>query len=121
MACVNTIGANKITHTRGDTLIRQVEFCYQASGETYTPQDGDSVRFALKHTTMTSGNKQYTDQEPLILKAIPIDTMILKLDPEDTKPLDFGTYVYDIQITYSNGDVETPIKESVFVLTPEVD
>ena len=63
----------------------------------------------------------YEDPEALILKAIPIDTMLLKLDPEDTKNLDFGTYVYDIQLTHPNGDVDTVIPRKMLHIVEEVE
>ena len=46
--------------------------------------------------------------------------MILELEPNDTKTLDFGSYVYDVQITFADGRVDTFITEAVFKLTPEV-
>lgn len=110
---------NKITMTRGDTLLLAVSMT--KNNEPYVPVSGDAVRFAVKHTKMTSGGKEYVDTEPLILKQIPIATMILELEPEDTKPLDFGEYVYDIEITFGeNGRVDTFITNSPFILTPEV-
>lgn len=121
MICGGAFQKNAITHTRGDTMLRTVTLKYKGSDDVYVPEEGDEVRFALKHAAMTAGRKQFVDEEPLIYKVIPTDTMLLRLEPEDTKPLDFGTYVYDIQITYSDGSVETPIKEASFTLTPEVD
>lgn len=85
------------------------------------PEVGDEVRFALKHRTMTKDGDEYTDVEPLIYKVIPSDTMILQLNPEDTKSLSFGKYVYDIQITFSDGVVYTFITNAKFNLGPEVD
>lgn len=113
------INKNKISMTRGDTLIANVAIT-STDGEEYIPQDGDSVRFALKHPELTSDGSEYEDNEPLLVKSIPIETMILKLDPQDTKSLGFGTYVYDLELTYANGDVDTFITSSPFVLTPEV-
>ena len=112
------IEGNKITMTRGDTLRAAVAMT--RDGTEYTPVEGDSVRFAMKNKKMTFGNKEYTDADPLILKSIPIDTMILELDPEDTKPYSFGEYVYDIEITFANGRVDTFITNSPFILSPEV-
>lgn len=40
--------------------------------------------------------------------------------PSDTNNLDIGTYYYDVQVTFPNGDVFTFIKASKFVLTDEV-
>lgn len=44
--------------------------------------------------------------------------MILELEPSDTKTFDFGTYVYDIQITFSDGTVDTFITEASLKITP---
>ena len=101
----------RITLTRGDTLKTKVGMTYK-TGDVYTPSEGDSLRFALK--------KNYKDEEPLILKTIPIDTCILHLEPNDTKDMKFGSYVYDIEITFANGDVDTFIDKKEFVLTEEV-
>ena len=110
---------NKITMTRGDTLRAAVSMT--RGGEPYTPVNGDAVRFAMKNKRMTTGGKEYYDTEPLILKPIPIDTMVLELEPEDTKEFGFGEYVYDIQITFADGTVDTFITTSPFILTPEVE
>lgn len=114
----SSISGTSISLTRGDTL--KVKIDILKDNEPYTPVVGDSVRFALKHPTMNSKKTAYKDTEPLIIKNIPIQTMILKLDPEDTKELDFDTYVYDIQITFEDGTVDTFITEAKFIITPEV-
>lgn len=118
---------NKIEMTRGDTLRIRVALYVPVLDENgtvidreeYIPDPSDSIRFAVKHVTMKSG-KQYKDPEPIILKDIPISTLILQLDPTDTKNLDFDTYVYDVEITYADGTVYTFITTEEFKLTPEV-
>ena len=112
------IKKNSITLTRGDTL--RVKVTIEKDGIEYLPVLGDSVRFALKHPTKTPDGGEYTDKDPLILKSIPIDTMILTLDPEDTKELLFGQYVYDLEITFEDGTVDTFITAAPFRLTEEV-
>ena len=112
------INGTKISMTRGDTL--RVAVSMTRNGEPYTPENGDVVRFAAKHKKMKSGDKEYSDVEPLILKTIPNGTMVLELVPSDTKDLDFGEYVYDIEITFEDGTVDTFITASPFILTPEV-
>lgn len=112
-----SIDGDHITMTRGDTFIAEVEIL--RDDEPYTPEQGDSVRFALKQNLNARGT-DYKESVPLILKPIPIDTMILRLDPEDTKPLGFGRYVYDIEITFANGIVDTFIADARLDLTPEV-
>lgn len=103
---------NTIFLTRGDTFKAHLTI-NNPDGTEYTPQEGDTVRFALK--------ENIEDQECLILRDIPIDTMLLILNPEDTKELEFGSYVYDIQLTKANGDVDTFITASKLKLTAEVD
>lgn len=56
----------------------------------------------------------------MILKQIPIDSMTLRIDPEDTKNLNFGTYVYDVELTTKDGIVDTFITPSSFKITEEV-
>lgn len=108
--------------TRGDSLILQVVILRGEPGkeEIYTPEEGDKVRFALKRGIMNPEKTKYLDAKPLITKNIPISTLILRLEPEDTKWLDFGTYAYDIEITFANGIVDTFINDAKLVLTPEV-
>lgn len=113
------VSKNKITLTRGDTFTTVLTLT-RSDGTEYTPVEGDSIRFALKHPDMNRQGTEYVDEQPLIEKSIPYDTLQLKLDPNDTKELGFGKYVYDIEITYANGDVDTVIAATDFTLTPEV-
>ena len=105
------IEGTTITLTRGDSFYCEIKI-KTAAGTDYTPQQGDSVRFALK--------RFYTDAEPLILKTIPTDTLLLYLTPEETKALAVGEYVYDVELTKANGDVDTFIHEAKFVVAYEV-
>ena len=106
-----TVNGTTITLTRGDTLIINITI-NNPDGTFYTPVTGDKIRFAMK--------SKYEDPIPLIKKDIPIDTLTLRLDPEDTKDLPFGIYVYDIQITKATGEVDTFITKSKFKLTEEI-
>lgn len=103
--------------TRGDTLNLAITI-YNADGTEYTPASGDVITFGLKHNTMTMGNKEYRDTMPLITKTI--SDLALVLDPSDTADLPFGEYAYDIELVKANGDVDTFIPASPFILTPEV-
>ena len=100
----------EISLTRGDSLI--LNFTITKNDEEYTPVQGDSVRFALKHTI--------PDDEPLILKNADITEQTITLEPTDTKSLAFGTYVYDIQLTTYDGYVDTFIGPAPFKITEEV-
>ena len=103
---------NTIYLTRGDTFKATITINYP-DGSVYTPKEGDSIRFAMK--------ADVEDTECLILRDIPIDTMLLVINPQDTKELEFGSYVYDIQHTKANGDVDTFITASKLKLTAEVE
>lgn len=98
--------------TRGDTF-KAIISIFNPDGTVYTPEEGDEIRFAMK--------QDIDDEEPLIVRDIPIDTMLLVLYPVDTKSLEYGTYVYDIQLTKANGDVDTFITASKLKLTYEVE
>lgn len=100
-----------ITMTRGDTARVQVSIANQ-DGTEYKPLNGDVVRFAMK--------KSYYDEKPLVLKNIPIDTLLLTIEPTDTKPLQFGKYVYDIELTQRDGTVNTFITKANIILEEEV-
>lgn len=105
------ISGTTITMTRGDTARISV-YITDAEGEPYTPGAQDAIRFAMK--------KDYKDAEPLLLINIPVDTMELIINPEDTKSLAFGSYVYDIELTTESGTVDTFIDRAKIKLTEEV-
>lgn len=107
--------------TRGDTLFADVTVL-NCDGTPYSFRDGDVVRFAMKES--------YEAQRPLITKALElkgVGVARLRLDPSDTKDLNFGKYIYDVQITTideSEPDipvVDTIIPRSYFYIEKEVD
>lgn len=106
-----SVSGTTITLTRGDSFIAEISITDQ-DNKPYNPVAGDSVRFAMKVS--------YEDAEPLLVKNIPVDTMKLVLDPEDTKHLAFGKYVYDIELTKATGEVDTFITKAMFKITEEV-
>ena len=112
------INGTTIRLTRGDTFICTVSLT--KDGTAYTPVEGDSIRFAMKRNVLNVMKTAYIDTEPLIQKTIPINTMILQIDPADTASLPFGEYVYDMEITFANGSVDTFITQAKFVILPEV-
>ena len=97
---MHKITGSDITLTRGDSLVLNLQLT--KNGEPYVPEQGSEIRFAMK--------KRYTDadEDVVLLKTIPIDTLILEIEPEDTKELTMNkAYVYDIQLTDSSGRVDT--------------
>lgn len=106
------ISGTTITMTRGDTLRAHLDLVDE-EGNPYNPVPGDKIRFAMKHV--------YDEANPIINREIPIDTLELVIFPEDTKDLPQpSSYVYDIEITYANGDVDTFIDRAKLKLTEEV-
>lgn len=81
------ITGTTITLTRGDTFEALVS-ATKRDGTQYIPVAGDTIRFAMK--------ENYDDPRPLLVKDIPIDTMMLTLEPQDTADLNFGKYVRTI-------------------------
>ena len=78
---------------------------YSVSGTMITLTRGDT--FSALITITDLNDNQY----------IP---MILTLNPEDTKHLPFGKYVYDIELTKATGEVDTFITKAILKLTEEV-
>ena len=99
----------KITLVKGDTLKMQIEIL--VDGEVYTPTENDVIKFAMKQS--------YASPSIMVQKIIPNNTLILKLDSIDTKNLISDKYVYDIEITFENGYVDTFIRGEIELL-PEV-
>lgn len=106
------ITGRTIRITKGDTLEVPVNIMTK-EGLVYIPAEGDVIRFAMKKT--------YDDAEPLILKTIPNDTLILRLESAETKNLEVSKvpYVYDIELTTITGTVDTFLSGSLY-LTEEV-
>lgn len=104
-----------ISLTRGDTGIFNISL-KDANGDPYTPVEGDVLRFAMAKKY----KELYSGENALILKNIPIETCILELEPDDTKFLDYGSYVYDVEFTDTDGHVSTIISAKM-KLTKEVE
>lgn len=106
-----SLKGTKIALTRGDTFKMKLNLS-DTSGESYTPKDGDVITFGVK--------KSYSDDECIIEKIIPNDTLTLHILPEDTKLMNFGDYVWDAQIKFANGDVYTFITKASLKIVEEV-
>ena len=102
----------------GDTFIAEVGM--KQDGKPYEPQAGDEIRFAMKDCKMNSDRTEYIDDEPLVEVNIDPTDRILRIESTDTKELKFKDYDFDIQLTTSNGIVDTFIS-GILHLQPEVD
>lgn len=110
---------NCIALTRGDSMAVVIDL-FTPDGEAWEPQEGDTVKFALKQNKFNTHMTEFLDASPLIQKSISTSDMTLRLVPADTKSLGFGNYVYDIEVTFADGFVDTPINDVPFKLLPEV-
>lgn len=119
---MHSVENNAITLTRGDSFYASLHMRIKRGQEQedYVPQEGDYIRFYLKRNLMSADGSRFIDSKPLISKSIPNETLILHLAPEDTSKLSFGEYVYDIEIEFANGDVDTFINKAPFKLVAEV-
>lgn len=100
--------------TRGDTFTFTVRMA-KSDGAAVPFSSGDTVYFTVRKDANTT--------TILIQKVITLfndGAAMFKLNPEDTKPLAFGTYKYDVQLTQADGTVMTIIKYSDFRVTEEV-
>ena len=104
--------------TRGDSFVADIEIKNE-DGSAYELQNGDVVKFGLKSAKMRAGSTEYSDVRPIIEKTIP-STLVLELEPDDTKKLPFADYKYDIEMTRASGTVDTFINNADFHLLPEV-
>ncbi len=101
-------GNNTLFVTRGDSAVFGLNLT-GADGNAYTLADGDKLTFTVKKTT--------SDKDALITKDVTTDIV---LQPSDTNGLEYGRYVYDLQLTRANGDVETIVTPSAFIVGEEV-
>lgn len=112
------VDGTTIDLTRGDTFLAEVTL-YE-NGAPYVPQEGDVITFRAKHSAMTMSGSRFLDDNVVIEKDVPTDTMLLRLEPEDTSGLKFGRYAYNLYLIKANGMKDTFIANGVLNLTAEV-
>lgn len=100
-----------ISLTRGDSARIVVDVENSVTKEPYEIQPDDIMTLTVK--------RKVKDSE-IAFQKIAYGTNFIKIEPEDTKHLDWGKYVYDVQITTADDDVYTVIPVSKFVLLEEV-
>ena len=120
------VNGTTIILTRGDSFYASVPlWADEDEEELYVPENGDSVRFAVKHAELLPDETDFADTNPVLTKSLTYDSVSglwdLHLVPNDTKSLGFGDYVYDIQLTTAGGDDFTFVANAKLKLTPEVD
>lgn len=107
-----SVSGTMITLTRGDTFSALITIT-DLNDNQYIPMNGDRIRFAMKN--------DYNDETPLLIKEIPIDTMILTLNEEVTIPQGFhdGSGKVGIDATEKGKLIANNIREGVTILGVE--
>ena len=100
--------------TKGDTVKLSLTI-YDKKGEKYIPSFYDVCLLTIKKYTSQSAPSAQ------IKGTVDGENVRFEIMPEDTSNLVCGEYVYDIQVKFDyNGDVNTVIPLSKFVLMQEV-
>jgi hypothetical protein len=104
------IKGTEISIIRGDSATINLNIKDKVANEEYVLDSNDIVRFSVK--------KDIFDNDIIIQKEFH-DNQIL-LTHEDTKDLEFGEYVYDVELQFQDGQRDTIIPPSRFILLAEV-
>ena len=97
--------------TRGDTARLNVSITNEANSNDYVLQPDDTLTMTVKKTI--------SDAEPAIQKIL-TGTNAFHIEPKDTAGLEFGKYIYDVQLSTGSGDVYTVIEPTSFEIMQEV-
>lgn len=100
---------NTIVLTRGDSAVLKLTVV-DGEGQLYKIADNDTVIFTIK---------KYTTDKDVVLKKTLTDGQII-INPQDTENLEYGQYVYDVELTQGSGFVATVIPPTRFVVAEEV-
>lgn len=103
-----TISNQNIFLTRGDTA--KIALSITSAGNSAYDSTKDTVVLTVKKST--------TDKEKILQKTAV--NGIITLSHDDTKNLDYGDYVYDVQLTTVAGNVCTIITPHRFRLEEKV-
>jgi len=101
---------NTMSITRGDTAYITVNLA-NSDGTTYIMNANDKLTITVKSSA--------SDTTPAF-QIVNTGTNIFHIVPNNTKELDVGTYVYDIQLDTSTDDVYTVVGKSKFKILEEV-
>ena len=101
--------------TRGDSETFTV-LCKNPDGSPHPFERGDTVYFTVKW----SPNADEKLMQKIVTDFGGKGEAVIEITPEDTKALNFGTYKYDVQLTYASGRVTTIIPPSSFRVMEEI-
>ena len=98
----------KIFITRGDSAAFDIQVRQPDKRTIYELSDGDVLTFTVKASD--------TEIEYLLQKT----GQTIHIDPVDTQKLAYGRYLYDIQLTFADGTINTIIPPTPFIVCNEI-
>ena len=101
------MSGNDIYMTRGDSA--SFSLVIYNGKNIYTLQEGDNVVFTIRQIPKNTP----TIPTPLLNKVFGNNTIVL--NPNDASFLQYGQYKYDVQITFSDGGVNTILAGNIFL------
>ena len=109
------IEGTNVKMTRGDSEDFTVSCTSKATGLQLDFIEGDIVYFTVKDSV-------YTQEKRLqkVITSFVGGKAVISITPSDTKGLDFGQYVYDVQWSRPPQTVKTIVTKSNFIIGPEV-
>jgi len=107
------VSGTKISLTRGDSAIISVA-CTNGTNP-FPLTAGDTIYFTIKANAGTT-----TKLVQKVITTFTSGKANITLNPADTKPLAYGDYLYDVQLTLSTNEVITIIAPSRFTILEEV-
>lgn len=107
-----TVSKNgEIELTRGDTATLSVDIVFEKDKQPYVMESGDTLTLSIK--------KDVKDPKPRLQKTS-VGENTIYFEPKDTANLDFGKYIYDVELLTQKGEIYTIIGKTVFTLLEEV-
>ena len=101
-------GKQNIYITRGDSVSMDITLTQPLPPyEEYTLQTGDKLVFTVRETAKT------LEDTPEILIQKEFTDNRLELTGNDTAELEYGKYVYDIQLIFNSGEINTVIPYTI--------
>ena len=110
-----SVKRNNIFMTRGDTVSLKIDLV-DATGDPYYLKEGDIGIFRMK--------KKVSDKVLLIEKELETDDegqLYLVLEPVDTEYLNFGIYLFEIELVTSEEEHYTVIADATLELGKELE
>lgn len=107
------INENRVRLTRGDSAYLTVPITNDDTNDEYIMAEDDILELTVRKTVKT-------ESSPILLQKRTKGHNTFYFLPEDTEPLAYGPYKYDVQLTTAAGDVYTIIEPHDFELMTEV-